>query len=735
MSDTEPYTGPSYDHFKLTTIPLPYLENVAVDSRYEETDVLPDASLLDPDLIGFNPESTLVQNLSRKRRRNVISEDNLLPEEKIPRSTDDNASSKMPILDSSGNLVTTPSLQPDLSTNMQETSASIKEIPEPINEEDPQYLSIKKRQSKQLITNFLNNALASEEFPLTLVTQLVTLSDDSPSATWIRQKSKEMTFRITSSCSLTPSVRMQAIAAASTVFCDMLPDYRIRSLTEKEKSVDNISKDVMKERMRNDELLAIYKKFICNLEKLVINAKKASDGGLIVAATSALGNLLTSRPQFNFVDLIISILIKGSSIFIRKQFGEQLETQIRTISANALQTVIEDDSLSQLSLSIASRTNKLIKKSISSVSTEHLSIFEHLKVSSGEVPSAVCNQQSDEQALVSAKMRRKREKEFKKLPKHLRQAKKEQKEVEKEINDKEMVKTRNKKNTIKTQILNSIFAIYLRIIKTNEQQSLVLRPVALRGIANFAEFLSVDLLLSMLTSLKEMISNSETSLESALHAATVVIVSLKGPAEAINFEFTDFHSVLYKRLLDLMFPENYQFTELYIRVLSEVLSQKKKVSTSRAGAFFKRLVSLSLHLPAQQALYLAVQAKKLLLQYPSLSCIMSTDPEDRAASAVFDPLVSNPDQANGLNAYLNEIVLFPSHFHPTVMNVGEFLTTSAVPKNFLISSEKVFDPEPKYSKLKSAKRDSLVELPDIFNGEITQELVASLETLNKFVDL
>ncbi|KAL0225339.1 hypothetical protein RCL1_003251 [Eukaryota sp. TZLM3-RCL] len=742
---------PDYHYFKLKTTPLPYLENVAVSSLREEREVLPDASLLDPDLIDFDPSSSLVTTVSRKRRKGDVEIDELLPSEKVPRLVDDDANHMaLPVFDDQGNLsyVQKPSSSV-ISTPLESSKSLLKEARqqekdqkererEDLDPNDPVYVQRKSRQGKQVLTHLLQSSLSREEGNISNIAELVNLCGETPHASVaMGQNSKNLfKYSVNPSSSVALELRLAAIPATCTVLCHNLPDIRIRELTEKERNVDSLSREVKQERQNNDILLKSYSKYLSIIETLLNSKSDAANYELLTSAINSAGNLLTSRPEFNYSNRLVSILVRAATLFLPRSHQSKM-IELRQSASSSLAGIIRDDSLGQLAIHIAAQTNKIAKSNLAHLSAELLSIFENLQLRQDDITDSAMRAPSEEKALLTAKMRRKKEKEIKKLPKHLKKARKEQSEVEKELNKSEQSKSKTHRQVIKSQILQSIMAIYLRIVRFEDESVDHLRAIALRGVAHYADFLSVDILIAILDHLKSLISNPSTPLETALHASTVVVVSLKGPAEAINFEFSDFHSSLYLRLLDLMKPNNYSHTELFIRILSEILNQRK-MSLSRAAAFFKRLFSLACFLPPQYAIMTLVQAKKILLLYPSLSGLLSNDSEDRNLSAIFLPTVSNPDHANALNSSVYEVSLLSTSFHPYVTSLIELFSnqkSTVTPK--LIDSDLIFDPPLNWSKVKSKKVEKSLEVPEIIeedhSGELKVEFFDCMDEIKKFI--
>ncbi|KAL0229597.1 hypothetical protein GEMRC1_014214 [Eukaryota sp. GEM-RC1] len=739
---TSSYSGPSYDHFKLTTIPLPYIDNVAVENRYDDQVILPDESLIDPELVDFDLNTAVFTELPRKRRQKTrISgiEDELMPYEKLPRTSSDDTSMKLPTILSDGSTHFLPQ-DPSPTSLPTTTSLSQDQDDADLDPNDPEFIQRKLRQGKQIVSHLLSTAFSSEDLPLHQITQLITLSNPLPTAKWTRnpknaksQDQKEFVFDLPKTCNVIPTIRKLAIASATQVLIDVLPDYRIRELSDKEKKVDSLSKDVKKQRDNDNNLLKYYSNYITNLDDVISQGKsKECDTELLITAISSVKSLLVARPEFNFSNRLISVLIKCCTIAFNRALGADLQETARDIASEGLRMIMTDDAMSHVSLVIASAVNKLTKKSISNLSPQLIAVFEHLPLSD-IVDTALQTSQDEEKTMTTAKMRRKKDKLLKRQPKHMKQARKQNKVVEKELSKVNADKNVVRKRALKTQILQSIFAIFLRILRNTDDNAMRLRPIALRGVAHFAHHLSVDLLLSILDTLKVFISDSSTDLETALHAATVVIVSLKGPAEAINFEFTEFHSCLYERLLDLMYPENFKFTELFIRVLSEVLSQKKKISHQKAAAFFKRLVSVGSQLPPSASLLMMLQAKKLLMTYPSLSALTSVDSEDVVSGGLFLYTASNPDHANAMSATVNEFAITSAHYHPSIRQCVDLIgkNTSNVPD--LINADLVIDPTVSFKNVKGRKFEKVAELPQIFIEELPEDLALSLRTLQKFI--
>lgn len=96
----------------------------------------------------------------------------------------------------------------------------------------------------------------------------------------------------------------------------------------------------------------------------------------------------------------------------------------------------------------------------------------------------------------------------------------------------------------------------------------------------------------------------ELPLEAALHCVLAAFRALQGPGRELQTDEAAFVSALYRRMPDLLRPENgdasgrktVQCVALVYDCLDAALGKRRELSTARVAAMIKRLLSISLQL-------------------------------------------------------------------------------------------------------------------------------------------
>ncbi|KAJ2693728.1 hypothetical protein H4R19_005983, partial [Coemansia spiralis] len=108
-------------------------------------------------------------------------------------------------------------------------------------------------------------------------------------------------------------VRQLGLLTQLAVYCDILPEYRIRELTDKEKETQ-VTKTVQQQRMYEESLVRSYSQYLKQLFAATKRAAKvfgdpSADVATGTVAARALGVLINARPHFNFRKDILAALV------------------------------------------------------------------------------------------------------------------------------------------------------------------------------------------------------------------------------------------------------------------------------------------------------------------------------------------------------------------------------------------------------------------------------------------
>lgn len=182
------------------------------------------------------------------------------------------------------------------------------------------------------------------------------------------------------------TVRKLAIISLMELFKDITPSYKIRPLTEAEKSA-KIRKETQKLREFEEGLVSQYKFYLENLEQIVKDWKqrklKKSNvvslkayKGLAEVAVKSLCELLVALPHFNFhnniIVLIVPLMNDGSK-------------SVSEMCCEAVKKLFKQDKLGQASLGVIKVISGFVKGRNYEVRPEMLKTFLCLRIKEVEV--------------------------------------------------------------------------------------------------------------------------------------------------------------------------------------------------------------------------------------------------------------------------------------------------------------------------------------------------------------
>ncbi|KAI0781022.1 nucleolar complex-associated protein-domain-containing protein [Trametes elegans] len=163
-----------------------------------------------------------------------------------------------------------------------------------------------------------------------------------------------------------PVIRKLTILSQLAVFKDIIPGYRIRALTEKEKA-EKVSQMVQRTRDWEQGLVSVYQAYLRGLE-----AELKAKSELAEAALHCMCTLLVEVTHFNFrVNLMSSIVAALSRKSWDKTSDLCLDTLIKVFRA---------DNTGEPSLELVRLLNRMIKERKYNVHPEVLSCLLHLRL-------------------------------------------------------------------------------------------------------------------------------------------------------------------------------------------------------------------------------------------------------------------------------------------------------------------------------------------------------------------
>uniref|UniRef100_A0A9L0RS63 Nucleolar complex protein 3 homolog n=1 Tax=Equus caballus TaxID=9796 RepID=A0A9L0RS63_HORSE len=419
------------------------------------------------------------------------------------------------------------------------------------------------------------------------------------------------------------TVRKLVIVSLMELFKDITPSYKIRPLTEAEKST-KIRKETQKLREFEEGLVSQYKFYLENLEQMVKDWKqrklKKSNvislkayKGLAEVAVKSLCELLVALPHFNFHNNIIVLIVP---------LMNDVSKLISEMCCEAVKKLFKQDKLGQASLGV-------------------------IKVISGFVKG----------------------RNYEVRP----EWKKAEEKLERELREAEASESTEKKLKLHTETLNIVFVTYFRILKKAQRSPLL--PAVLEGLAKFAHLINVEFFDDLLVVLHTLIESGDLSYQESLHCVQTAFHILSGQGDVLNIDPMKFYTHLYKTLFKLHAGATNEGVEIVLQCLDIMLTKRRKqVSQQRALAFIKRLCTLALHVLPNSSIGILAINRILMHTFPKTDLLLDNESQ---GSGVFLPELDEPEYCNAQNTALWELHALRRHYHPIVQRFAAHLMAGA----------------------------------------------------------
>ncbi|KAI9566460.1 nucleolar complex-associated protein-domain-containing protein [Boletus coccyginus] len=469
------------------------------------------------------------------------------------------------------------------------------------------------------------------------------------------------------------AIRKLAILSQLAVFKDIIPGYRIRTLTDKEKG-EKVSQMVARTREWEQGLVLVYQSYLRALEA---ELKARSD--LADVALKCMCTLASDVTHFNFrVNLMACVVARLS---------KQTWDESSDLCLNTLISIFRNDLTGVPSLEAVQLLNRMIKERHFKVHPEVLTCLLHLRLKS-ELSTRGSDSRVDKEEQTKTKgrtaSRRTKGKSTDQpyLSKKTKKALKEKKGIEREVREVEAEVDKEERAKVHTETLKLLFVLYFRILKNPHPSPLL--PTALRGISKYAHLVNIDFFRDLMQVLKGLIMRESDEVDSdagELHSLShnmdiqhrlLCIVTafelLSGQGEALNVDLSDFVDHLYSiilptsELLHMDESSGSQATrqpttaDMLFRALTIVFSPRAAGSTLpwRSAAFSKRLLIASLNWSPTVALRALDFVGSLVKKEPKLEALLSTD--DRHVDGVYLPEVDDPQLSHPFGTSFFELL-------------------------------------------------------------------------------
>ncbi|KIJ44159.1 hypothetical protein M422DRAFT_60254 [Sphaerobolus stellatus SS14] len=471
-----------------------------------------------------------------------------------------------------------------------------------------------------------------------------------------------------------PLIRRLAMLSQLAVLKDVIPGYRIRSLSEAEKA-EKVSQMVAKTREWEQGLVSVYQSYLRSLEKEIkgksLDSRKTEFAEL---ALRSMCTLLKEATHFNFRTNLISTTVMRLS---KRSWNNMSDLCLETLIS-----VFKEDITGVPSLEIVRLLNRMIKERKFAVHPNALGCLSYLRLRSelGGIRASETKAENDEKpkAESRSKLDRKRAKgkkvEAPHLSKKARKVLKERKEIEGEMQEATAEVDREEKANMQTETLKLLFVLYFRILKAPDWTPLL--PAALEGISRYAHMVNVDFFKDLMQVLKELInrppfgteeedmelqeSHNDIIVRHKLLCIVTAFELLTGQGESLNIDLRDFVVYLYALIPSIALHSNVEknpesgsksvkqqsIADIFFHALKLAFPSRTGGSRTpvRSAAFAKRLLTACLSLPTRTTLRCLQFIEGLMVNEPKLQAMLSS--EDRTADGLYRPDLDDPEVAN-----------------------------------------------------------------------------------------
>ncbi|KAI3639517.1 hypothetical protein MIR68_002211 [Amoeboaphelidium protococcarum] len=440
-----------------------------------------------------------------------------------------------------------------------------------------------------------------------------------------------------------------AMLSLCAIFADIVPSYRVRELTEKERA-EKVSKEVRKVRDYEEAVVSNYKQYVDQLDQLASrntfsgkeNSAKSSsqDYSILYTAVKCLCQLAVSLSHFNHSSRVISGVVKRMNLYFNDKERAAIHgftvDAVSSLCCDCAKKIIMNDTDGRTSLEIVKLIADLVKvkgAKIRPCVLEPLLLLElTTDLKQNEKNGGKNNKRKMGAQDKKAHLSKKQKKQLKV-----------QKEVELELKEADAVVSAEERGKYQAEILKHLFSIYVRVLKFNNNSHLL--QVTLKGLSKFARLINVEFFQELVIFLRKIIANDDelSPLDVMLCVQTSMKLLCSFQAVIVNVEYNDFKVAAY-RALRLAIPymqesQNSYECELEItQAVEEMMSnmflgrRTSELSANSMAAFIKRIAILTTALTWHQSqLSMISLIHRMLLKSPQKVLNMIQEEEDDAS--------------------------------------------------------------------------------------------------------
>ncbi|KAL1503298.1 hypothetical protein AB1Y20_011350 [Prymnesium parvum] len=436
-----------------------------------------------------------------------------------------------------------------------------------------------------------------------------------------------------------PVVQRLALLSCISSLLDVMPAYRIRLPTEKELAMQ-VSAEVAKLRDFEKKFLVSYEGCLGTLTRWLKSPLPAHR----VAAVRAVCEMLKKGYDFNFRDDLISTAVSLSRAADEKE---------RSAACAALKEMFGADVFGEATLLAVKAMSALLKHNSFNVPEDVLECWLHLKLDGAALEPPL-----------TKKMKKKKQ-SLDPVARELAQAAGE----------------RGNRARVQAQILEQVFVAYARVVKNGAHSPLL--AVALKGVAQYAHQVNVDLLLDLFTNMRALLSpTAGLSTAASLQCVHALLRLLAGHGQALNVDTKDVQVRLYGLLIESELIEKPPLLATALDCLEHLCTKSRSsLLPARSASIARRLLSIACIAPHAQAIAILCVVSRLIMSCPRIATMLQPA---EAGGATFswsgDIDLEDPDGTVALRTTAWHLALLQRHYHPTVRTLSSKLAETLPPR-------------------------------------------------------
>jgi len=621
-----------------------------------------------------------INKRKRKLNKNKNGKEAVMPYEKVPRFSQMRGESQLKKLNSGKDNVKKRQLLPIKAASGVIISQEVEEeiIDEKQNEEttEQETVPVKKTYIPESKEQMLINRKKVLTERRTRIGFLATSILAEPQASLKLIKELRLLVEDRESPECLATVRKWATASMSAVFIDIIPGYKIRKRTEKEKAV-KLSKEVKQLTDYEDSLLNHYQIYLQCIEKMIDHRHNPGKAKLLSAeseksigeiAIRSLCELYTSTTHFNF-HLNLTVLLVKVAYF-------DSDPELRKLCCDAIKSVFRSDKLGSATLETVRAISKITKeKSIRKIKPELLDTLLNLRINHVDFSMA---------PHAKTKLEKKKDKDEKKrLSRKERKQKKKMAELENELKEAAASEDLQEKTKFQTETIQQVFWIYFRVLKQKKEDMLRYKdvlPSVLEGLALYAHLINITFFSDLLNVLQKLTSTHSLTLQENLHCVYTAFQILSGQGEMLNIDPVEYYKLMYKLIFDITTQSKPEDSEKNLDILTQCLDimlkkRRKQVTLTCLCAFIKRIAISSMNLTSPKlADVMLNQVQEFLNVNSKTQLLFDIESEE---GGVCNMEEDDPQFSNSQSTVMWEMHSLRRHFSPNVQKSANQLVRQA----------------------------------------------------------